>query len=181
MLARTLEELATHGPTGLSVERIAAAAEVNKTSVYRRWPTREALVVAALDRVRADLSAQLPDTGSLRGDLRALGEAVAAFLAQPAGRALAAAAFSTDLPPTVGALARRQLEVPARDAAVDLVRRALDRGEWRAGAPADVVLAMLVGAVLHRVVLERRRATPAWVRGVADLLARGVAPEALGA
>src|SRR5690242_7791444 len=68
VLDRTLEELASFGVAKLSVSRIARAADVNKTSVYRRWPTREALVAAALERVHERLASQLQDTGSLRGD-----------------------------------------------------------------------------------------------------------------
>ncbi len=61
----TLDELASHGLSDLSVERIADAAEVNKTTIYRRWPTREALVAGALEYVMLDLDDRLVDTGSL--------------------------------------------------------------------------------------------------------------------
>jgi AcrR family transcriptional regulator len=81
VLARTLEELVAHGIEGANVDRIARAAEVNKTSVYRRWPTKEALVAAALERVADRLGVELPDEGSLVSELRTLGRTVASFAA----------------------------------------------------------------------------------------------------
>lgn len=174
VLDRTLEELASVGPAQLSVERIARAAEVNKTSIYRRWPTREALVAAALERVLTHLSLAQKDTGSLHGDLLFLGESVAAFLEQPAGQALMRAVFAEAVAPSIAALARRQLEHSAGGPALAMVLRARARGEWRDDADPRVVLSMLVGALLHRVALERQRPTGPWLASVVAVLLRGV-------
>jgi AcrR family transcriptional regulator len=176
VLDRTLEELAAVGIGQLSVDRIARAAEVNKTSVYRRWPTREALVSAALERVLGQLSLQQRDTGTLRGDLLFLAESVAAFLTQPAGRALARAVFAEDVAPSIAALARRQLEESAAGPAAAMVMRARSRGEWRDDADPLVVLPMLVGAILHRTTLERSPPNRRWREHVVDVLLGGVAP-----
>jgi len=176
VLDRAIEELATVGVARLSVDRIARAAEVNKTSVYRRWPTREALVAAALERVLGHLTLQQRDTGTLRGDLLFLGTSVAAFLEQPAGRALARAVFAEEAAPSIAALARRQLEEGAAGSAAALVRRAQQRGEWRDDADPRVVLPMLVGAILHRTTLERHKPDRRWLDHVVDVLLRGVAP-----
>ena len=75
--------LTYEGVAQFSVDRVARAAEVNKTSVYRRWPTREALVAAALERVLDQLTLALADTGTLRGDLLSLCDGVAKLLALP--------------------------------------------------------------------------------------------------
>lgn len=101
------------GLDGLRVERIAEAAAVNKTTVYRRWPTREALVTAALERVAEDLSAQIPDTGALTTDRVAVALAVAALLSRPEGAALARAASTQRAAPDE-AWARRLVDVLAR-------------------------------------------------------------------
>src|SRR6185369_2792274 len=71
VLAATLAELAGAGYAGLRVEDVAARAKVNKTTVYRRWPTKEDLVRAALLSMTAEVS-EAPNTGSLRGDLLAI-------------------------------------------------------------------------------------------------------------
>lgn len=73
----------------MSVERIATKADVNKTSVYRRWPTREKLASAALERILVDVSAAVPDTCSLRGDLLGLLAPVARLLESPLGLTVA--------------------------------------------------------------------------------------------
>jgi AcrR family transcriptional regulator len=174
VLDSTLEELATAGVAGLSIDRIARAADVNKTSVYRRWPTREALIAAALERVLVHLEVQQVDTGSLRGDLLFLGETVGQFLTQPVGRALTRAVFAEDTAPSIAALARRQLQESAGGPAAAMVMRAMRRGEWRDDADPVVVLSMLVGAMLHRVGLERGEIGREWLEGVVGVLVRGV-------
>jgi AcrR family transcriptional regulator len=172
LLARTLEELAEHGIEGASVDRIARAADVNKTSVYRRFGTREALIAAALERVAGDVGAKLSDQGSLRKDLALVAEAVATLLGEPMGLSLARAAFSESTGDEIGALAAREMQRP-RAAAVAMVERARARGEWRTGVSPDVVLAALVGALLHRALLERAPLTPTFIRQVVDLIATG--------
>lgn len=172
LLARTLEELAEHGIEGASVDRIARAAEVNKTSVYRRFGTREALIAAALERVAGDVGAKLSDQGSLRKDLELIAGEVASLLRAPMGLSLAHAAFSESSGSALAALAAREMNKP-RAAALAMVERARSRGEWRRGVAPEVVLAALVGALLHRALLERAPLTPAFIRQVVDLVANG--------
>jgi len=112
ILRRTIEELAEQGLGALKIGRIAKAAEVNKTSVYRRWATRDALVAAALERVLEDLELSAVDTGSTVGDLSLLAMSIAGFLATPPGRALAQAAFANAVSPHLATIAKRRLEGP---------------------------------------------------------------------
>jgi AcrR family transcriptional regulator len=175
VLARTLEELAAVGLEGLSIERIAKAAEVNKTSIYRRWPTREALVAAALEGIAADVGSQLADTGSLRGDLLHLATQVAAHVSRPEGRALLRAAFAESAEESVAELAAQQLAGrggPLRT----LVVRARARGEWRSGVSGQQLVSMLVGAILHRVLLEHAAVSKRWLEGLVDLALLGALP-----
>lgn len=174
VMRATLEELGAHGLGALSVERIALAAEVNKTSIYRRWPTREALVAGALEHVLVDFEAAQEDTGSLRGDLLVLGRAVADFLATPAGLALARAAFAESSSTELAALAHRQFADGTAAPVGGLVKRALARGEWDRRTPPEVPLSMLVGALLHRVLLEHQPVSSAWLGRVVDVLAAGL-------
>src|SRR5690349_6228007 len=67
----TLAELARVGYARMSIEAIARRAGVGKAAIYRRWPTKSALVVTVISAVAAD-DVEMPDTGTLRGDLRAL-------------------------------------------------------------------------------------------------------------
>lgn len=176
VFACTLAELAEHGPENLSIERIAKAAELNKTSIYRRWPTREALIAATLGRVADQLSLSVPETATLRGDLLALGASVASFVENPAGKGLARAAIQDAAGSEVAAMARAHLERGASTAAARMIGRAVARGEWRPDVEPEPVLGMLVGAILHQVLLARQPALAAWLEQIVDVICRGVAP-----
>jgi AcrR family transcriptional regulator len=176
VLTRTLEELATAGLAGLSVERIAQAAGVNKTSVYRRWPTREALVAAALEGVVEGAAAHVPDTGSLRGDLLGVVRPIAELLRQPVGQAVARAALSEVSASSIAEIAARGLEQQARGPVGALFERAVLRGEWRDGVKGEQVIFMLVGAILHRAMLERAPLTKRWLESLVDVALYGVLP-----
>ena len=62
-------ELAETGFVNFSIERVAARAGTSKPVLYRRWPTRARLVYAALRANRPFLLSEVPDTGTVRGDL----------------------------------------------------------------------------------------------------------------
>src|SRR5258705_12527876 len=72
ILRRTLEELAAADYGGLSIDSVARRAGVNKTTVYRRWPTKADLVGSAITAL-ADQMTVGPSTGSLRADLLEIG------------------------------------------------------------------------------------------------------------
>ncbi len=70
VLDAAVAELAQSGYNGFRMEVVASRAAVNKTTIYRRWPSRAALVRAVVDRMRASLrESPLPDTGRLEKDL----------------------------------------------------------------------------------------------------------------
>ncbi len=87
VLSAALEELGRHGAE-LTMEDVAACAGVHKTTVYRRWPTKEQLLTdAVVDHVRRAMS--VPDTGDIDADLATLAQAIAATLRTPADAAIA--------------------------------------------------------------------------------------------
>jgi AcrR family transcriptional regulator len=88
----TLRLVAEKGYDGLTVEGVAERSGVNKTTIYRWWPSKAALLGAAL--IESDvLGFDAPDTGSLRGDLVALVEGVRRLLTEPPGSDIAVAAL----------------------------------------------------------------------------------------
>ncbi|USX56381.1 TetR/AcrR family transcriptional regulator [Lentzea sp. HUAS12] len=173
ILTAVRAELAETGLEGLSIDRVARRAEVNKTSVYRRWPTKEALVAAAMDGLRTDF-ADSPDTGSLRGDLRALATPIAELLSRPDGTALARAAISTDTTGDIAALAAHRMSEQVSPVFA-IAERARERGEWREDADPHQVIFVLVGAIMHRVLLEHADPTGPWLESLIDLVHRGIA------
>ncbi len=175
ILEATLAELDAHGLEGASIARIADTAEVNKTTVYRKWPTKELLVAAALEAALHEGAGEIQDTGSLRGDLRAMLDWIAERAASPGGRALLRASMSGQADAAVRAMSTNP-EVRQQKAAIDLVLRSAKRGEWNLGRHLpDAVFAMLSGSVLQRVLLERLPMTEEWKETVVDVLTRGLA------
>ena len=77
-----LAELTEHGYGRVSMEAVAKRAGVGKSALYRRWPSEQDMVIAALAELSVP-AAEVPDTGSLRGDLRSMLQAVHDWLADP--------------------------------------------------------------------------------------------------
>jgi AcrR family transcriptional regulator len=85
ILDATLKQLEAHGFVDLRVEEVARAAGVNKTSVYRRWPSKGDLVLAALGTTSDD-EPPFVESGDLRRDLVDMLTAKAATMSTPRGR-----------------------------------------------------------------------------------------------
>ncbi len=167
--------LERHGYEGLRYEDVARIARLNKTSVYRRYPWKVELVVAALASQHVKPDAFPPTTGDLRTDLVAQLERTAKRLRTPRGAAVARALAGLDDRPTTAkitpALRERFLGGPTR-----YIESAIARGDL--ARTTDVALAAeLVHAPLyHRVVLHRRAATSAWIESVVDAVLRLLRP-----
>ena len=149
----TLELLAAKGYEGLTVEGVAERSGVNKTTIYRWWPSKAALLAAAL--VKADLLAmEPPDTGSLRGDLEALVQRVVVLLTRPPAADIAVAALGAAAhhPELATAAQHFFADRFAREEAVfDRARR---RGELSDTADPLLIMDLLAGAVWLRVVFR---------------------------
>ncbi|MBB5967572.1 TetR/AcrR family transcriptional regulator [Planomonospora venezuelensis] len=87
ILQAAREELLESGYAGLTMERVARRAGTNKNALYRRWPNRAALGVAAYRELLA-AQPELPATGSLRGDVLALLRAANSHWSSPLGEVL---------------------------------------------------------------------------------------------
>jgi AcrR family transcriptional regulator len=149
VLAAALAELAERGCAALTVEGVARRAGVHKTTVYRRWPDRESLVVDALTDLIA-VEVPVPDSGDVATDLRALARALVRWLTSPSGQAVLAAVVSDTLRvPEVAAVKRRFFEDRFRRAE-PVVARAVARGELPPGTdPAEVVKALIAPIYLR--------------------------------
>ena len=149
ILEAALEQLSTVGWGGLTMEGVAAAAQTGKAAVYRRWPSKEDLVVHAL---RAGLPRldSVPELGSVRDDLLELcGRMREAMYSRP-GFALRAVLHECDT-----TTAERFHDVifegvvnPGVQLIKEVIRRGIERGEVRSGATGayvcDVIPAMLM-------------------------------------
>lgn len=145
-----IELLGSIGFEAMTMEQVAAAAGTGKAALYRRWPTKNDLVLDTLAQF-VDLEWPLPDTGSLRGDLVAALSLVAESMEDPLARGAAAALAELPGSPTRRSQLRGRFLAARRDALLVLVDRAVQRGESvRSASPvvAEAALALLMYRVL---------------------------------
>lgn len=129
LLDAAWQELQANGYAGLTYDAVAARAQTSKPVLYRRWPTKADLVVAAMTHAGLFERRELPDTGSLREDvlasLRDFNDARADFITA-IGLYLASIASDTGLSP---ADLRARLLGDRRSGGTVFLERAVGRGE----------------------------------------------------
>jgi AcrR family transcriptional regulator len=164
-----LEQLGAQGYERLSVAEVAAAAGMNKTSLYRRWPTKGELVLAALEANREGQRAT-PLKGNLRADLLGLLERKAKALSTPQGRAIGRALMAMEEDHALAASIRRnRYALPT-----SVVQAAIERGEI-AKVDAAFVSELLLAPVLHRLLVTGRPVNRAFLVQVVDHVVGGLA------
>ncbi|MCM2579928.1 TetR/AcrR family transcriptional regulator [Streptomyces meridianus] len=169
--AAVLEELAAVGYGRMSIEAVARRAGVGKTAVYRRWKSKLEMTVAVVSQAAVH-GLRPPDTGSLRGDVRAL----LGMLAQALRHPLAAQI----IPDLLAEAARnpeiaRTLEVTLRAARRDMgevvIGRAVARGEAPPGVDVELALDMIVGPLYWRLAVARADLPDGWLDSLASAAA----------
>lgn len=150
ILAAVIGELIDSGYAALSVEAVASRAGVNKTTIYRRWPTLDDLLVDALTTWSLQAVA-VPDTGSIDTDLRALGQELAELLNGGVGRQVAAIVLTAGLRAPLREATRRYFDYQAQRATPP-VTRAILRGELPANTDASALLTTFRAPLFYRMV-----------------------------
>jgi AcrR family transcriptional regulator len=133
LLDAAWDELQEAGYAGLTMEAVADRAGTSRAVLYRRWRSRPDLVIAAIRSHRPMLSGEIPDTGSLRGDVLALLLRMSSRLAQIGTETVYG--LLGDYLGDAGQFARSQQDVLHMSAEVmeTILKRAADRGEARSG------------------------------------------------
>jgi AcrR family transcriptional regulator len=172
LLDAAWDELVEVGFAKLTMESVAARASTGIAVLYRRWANKDELVLAALEHYRASHPVDLPDTGTLRGDLLAaltvMGEARAGFFAITAAAAFSGLLAGTGLTPAQG---RDRILGDQRLARVQaLYQRAHDRGEIDLARIPAAVLAMPFDLVRHDLLMDLKPLPPARIRSIVDEL-----------
>ncbi|MEO1068016.1 MAG: TetR/AcrR family transcriptional regulator [Cyanobacteria bacterium J06638_6] len=148
MLQATLELLGEVGYEGMSIEAIAARARVGKTTIYRRYSSKEELVADAIESIREEVS--LPDTGSLWGDLKALIENAAQITLTPLGRqSVALIVSSAASNSTFAQIYWDNYLAPRRQAFASVIDRAKARGEVPVDLDAGLIFDAMSGIMLY--------------------------------
>lgn len=149
ILAAAAARLADDGYARMSIEAVARDAGVTKPTLYRRYPTKAALAVAALARVAA--AEPSVDTGSARDDLVGMLGAFRRSLTGTRSLALLGTVLSEEHhTPELAARWREQLLRPRRAGLRAALERGVARGEVRADADIDAAVNLLVGSFYAR-------------------------------
>lgn len=169
----TLELLTERGFDGLTIEGVAARSGVNKTTIYRWWPSKGALLAAAILNA-PPLALDLTDTGSLRGDLIQLVERLRHLLTGPQTRPLVVAGLSAAASQNeLGGLLREFLEARLFSE-LPIFERATARGEISEDVSARTVIDLLAGALWVRLVLRADEAPERFADELVDTVLPGI-------
>ena len=164
--------LAEKGFVGTTVKMIADRAGVGKATIYRRWPTREALLLAVTTADLPDVAA--PDTGDLRQDLVIVFTALAGQIrtAGPAsylGDLIGESMRNPELRKDFHAFIQQR-----RSLCADIVARARARGEVRKSVDPDMVLDLISGAMFYKKLFYDEPADDAYVKRTIDAVLDGI-------
>jgi AcrR family transcriptional regulator len=173
VLRATVELLGTSGYAALSVDAIAKRAATSKPAIYRRWPSKAHLVHEAVFPLSE--ATELPDTGSLVGDVREMVRRTTGVLTTPAARAALPgllAEMATD--PTLHAkLLGRFGDVTSRGM-TDRLKDAVRRGDVRADVTAAELVEAIAGMALMAIITRNDDLDDTWVERTAALITKGI-------
>lgn len=150
ILDATLELLVELGYDRLTMDAVAKAAKASKATLYRRWETKASLVVDALIRAKQAPHVDLPDTGSLRGDLLAMFCGGHGPSGQGGTHAMGAVISGLNADPEFAALFRERFIAPKVAISTQVYARAAARGEIRDDIDLEVIGPAMAGVLLHR-------------------------------
>jgi AcrR family transcriptional regulator len=128
ILRAAIDELAESGYAGLTMDRVAERAGTNKNALYRRWPNRAALGLAAY-RQQLGTDRPPPDTGALRSDVLALLRGANRHLATPAGALIRSLLAAAEDDPELMAQLRDSILDAGSGLWLTVLGRAVARGE----------------------------------------------------
>ncbi|MCL4292278.1 MAG: TetR/AcrR family transcriptional regulator [Acidimicrobiia bacterium] len=164
-----IDELAEHGWDGLTVEGVAARAGVGKATIYRRHPSKIDLLIAAAERL-VEQSELPPDTGSLDGDVRALGRSYVRMMTRSRLGPLVPATIAATVRSPELARVQRRFMAQQLTGLSQVIARAVDRGELTRDADVDLFVEMLLGTLFYRIFVSKRPVDDRAVDALADRL-----------
>jgi AcrR family transcriptional regulator len=172
ILRSTLELLQETGFTDLSIEAIAAGADVGKATVYRWWPNKAALVADAfLSGAEAEL--RFPDTGSVFTDMALQMKQLVRILRGRRGRIVAALIGGGQSDPELIDAFRERFLRPRRQEAYETLRRAIGRGELPEEVDLDLLLDALYGPIYMRLLIRHSTSTDSFIDQLCRLVIGG--------
>lgn len=158
------DQMAEVGYAGFSMDGVATAARTGKAPLYRRWPDKDALLLAALSDRLPDAS-RIPFTGDLRDDLIAVLRFLKQACAVSADPGLQAIKQHAD---PAHALVRERVSDPIRRLTLGILEAAEARGEVRPGAATELIARVGPAMLIHQNLTEPGGLDDAFVVSVVD-------------
>jgi AcrR family transcriptional regulator len=157
----------------LSIEAIAADANVGKTTVYRWWPTKAALVADAFS-ASAEEELQFPNTGSVYKDMSLQMRRLIRLFRSERGKVVAAMLAGGQSDPELIEAYRDRFLWPRRRQAYQTLQRGVDRGELPIGSNFDLILDSLYGPILMRFLIRHVKLEESFADEVCGLVLPGL-------
>jgi AcrR family transcriptional regulator len=169
ILDATLEILNDKGYAGLTIDGVAAKTGVGRPTIYRRWRSKPALVIAAL--TAAPSLSPAPDTGALRDDLLAFQRDQVVLMDRPESRRITAGLVAdlVDDPELAEAYLGDYVELRQKSVSQAL-QRGIERGELRADADESLIYDLLIGPLFLRSVVRGEPLGPKIAEQIVDLV-----------
>jgi AcrR family transcriptional regulator len=181
IVAAAQELLARSGYNSLTIDSVASLAGVGRPTIYRRWPSKAALVIGALGENVSEAE-EVPDTGTLRGDLLAIRQKQLELYNSPEGQKVlpGLAADMADHPELHPRFHQRYV-APWRRAVEQAVQRSVARGELPAGTDDRLIADVLTGPLIFRVLFANEDIDPVALEPAVDLVLAGLQSGQFGA
>jgi len=174
ILDAALDAFAELGAEGITCEGVAARAGVGKATIYRRWPGKEDLLMAALTALKSPLPT--PGGESVRDDLIAMMTVMVRDSDDPRyARQFAMLHGEGERYPRLLARYKETAVEPRRETVRQVLRHGIATGELRADTDVEIAMLTLMGAVMARMKHDYGEAAPDFSARVVDQLLRGLA------
>jgi len=149
ILKATLELFAEVGLQGLSIEAIAERAGVGKTTIYRRWSSKEDVIKDALDLFRS--SDPIPNTGNIRSDLLYIARDAREFFSRDplAGNVIVKLLAEIRTKPEIYHAFHEKMIAPRMRQFRQFIEAAQERGELRPDLDATLVLSLVFSSLVY--------------------------------
>lgn len=151
----TIALLHDEGFDRLSMDAVAARAGVGKATIYRRWPSKEALVIDAVARRSDPFPVEV--AGTIHERVTAILEGILATSQTGVGKLLPCMVGASVTNPTLAAHYRKQIIEPRRARIAEILRDAIRYGELRHDLDVDAAIDAIVGPLVYRIVFKGDR------------------------
>ncbi|MCK9902715.1 TetR family transcriptional regulator [Parafrankia colletiae] len=162
-----LELLAEHGYDGVTMDRVATRAKAGKATIYRRWPSKIALVMDALTQF-TEQTMQVPDAGSLRNEMVTFLLSFVELAGSEQGRIMAEMVSEMPRNPELRSAVRERMWSQRRSSSESIVNRGIARGEVSPEADPAILIELGTALILQRLLITGDPVDRSFVEHIVD-------------